>query len=275
MYSIIADSCCDMTPELRKELGVVSVPLTLTLDGKTYEDDDKLDLPAFMKEMAACKGHIGSAAPSPHLYQEAFAKYSPTFGITLSKNLSSTYQSAMIGQKMAKDAGAHTYIFDSKSASAGEILIAVELRKLIDQALEKSEIITRMENFIAHMKTFFVLDSVENLQKNGRLNTIVGKIISMLGIKPIMGADGDGKIALFSHARGLKKALLAMVDLIGSSGVDTRHRDMVITHCNNKSMAEELKKWIERKYSFQKIWIVPTRGVSSVYANEKGIVMAF
>ncbi len=275
MYSIVADSCCDMTPELREQLGVTNVPLTLNLGDESYVDDDTLDLPAFMEAMKNCTGRIGTAAPAPELYREAFVAGSPSFGITLSSRLSGSYQSAEVGKALAEEDGALTYVFDSKSASAGEILIAIELRKLIDQALSHSDIIARIEHFIAQMKTYFVLDNVENLRKNGRLNFIVGKIISILGLKPMMGSDGDGNIALFSHARGTDKVLEMMADTVAESGMDTHGKDLVITHCNNPGMTEKLKALLESRFSFAKIWVVPTRGLSSVYANDKGVIMAF
>jgi fatty acid-binding protein DegV len=125
------------------------------------------------------------------------------------------------------------------------------------------------------MKTYFVLDNIDNLLKNGRLNKIVGRIISVLHIKPVMGADKDGNIALFSHARGLNQIVDKLADTIEKSGKKTEGQSMVITHCNNPTLAQKLMTAIQNRYRFKEILIVPTRGISSVYANDKGIVMAF
>lgn len=275
MYSIVADSCCDMNPELQEKLGIVSVPLTLTLGDKYYIDDASLDLPEFMKAMKSHSGKIGSAAPSPGLYCDAFTSQSPSFGITLSSQLSGSYQSAVTGAELAAENGAETYVFDSKSASAGEILVAIELKQLIEKGVERSEIISKIEQFIKKMKTYFVLDSVDNLRKNGRLNFIVGKIISVLGLKPLMGSDGNGNIALFSHARGVDKTLQMMANTVVDSGIDTKGRNMVITHSNNPDIALRLKELIKQKFNFANVWVFPTRGLSSVYADDKGIIMAY
>lgn len=275
MYSIIADSCCDMTPELRQQLGVRSIPLTMKLGDVSYTDDENMDIPAFMEEMKQSKKRVASAAPSPDLYREAFVENSPAFGITLSGNLSGSYQSAVLGQSLAEEEGAEAHVFDSKSASAGEVLAAITLRKFIDMGLEKLDIVHRMEQFITQMKTFFVLDHLENLMRNGRLNMIAGKIISILGIKLLLGSDGNGNIELFGKTRGMKKALAAMADTVEDSRIDTTGRDMVITHCDNQEMAEELKGIITDRFDFNKIWIVPTGGLSSMYADEKGLIMAY
>lgn len=275
MYAIVADSSCDMTPELRQALGVVSVPLTLTVCEASYTDDDSLDLVDYMDKVKHCTGRIGSAAPPPGLYRDAFVGHNPSYGITLSSRLSGSFQSAEAGKDLAAEEGAHTHIFDSKSASAGELLAAITLRKLLDKELTEGEVISRMEQFIARMKTYLVLENVDTLQKNGRLGFIAGTIVSILGIKPLLGSDGDGNIILYGKARGTEKALRMMADKVGDSGINTSGQDMVITHCNNPGMARRLEDMIEKAYDFAKIWVVPTRGLSSTYANDRGVIMAF
>lgn len=273
-YTLVADSCCDLTNELKAEWNVKTVPLTLTLAEESYTDDDALDLPDFMARMHACKGRVGSAAPAPGQYAEAFGT-DDAFTVTLSSSLSGSYASAMSGKEIAEEAGAKVHVFDSRSAAAAEVLIVLKIRKLILEGLEKSEIIQKIERFIQQMRTFFVLDNIDNLYKNGRLNRITATIISTLHIRPIMGADGDGNISLFSHVQGWKQVVRKLADTIQTDGRETEGQSLVITHCNNPTLAEELKAEIERRYRFSEILVLPTRGVSSLYANEKGVIMAF
>ncbi|GFR37867.1 DegV domain-containing protein [Insulibacter thermoxylanivorax] len=276
-YKIIVDSCCDLTPEYRERMQVTTVPLTLTLGEESYVDDEKLNLIDFMQRMKNCTGRVGSAAPSPVLYQEAFRGARTSFAITLSSNLSSSYTSAMLGKRMAEDEdpNADVHVFDSKSASAGQVLLAVKLRRMLDEKLHKSEIVTKLESFIKDMKTYFVLDNIDNLVKNGRLNKIAGKIISILHIRPIMGSDGDGNIVMYGQARGEKQIISKLIDLVANSGRQLEGESMVITHCNNPSLAEKLQDAIMSRFPFKEIIVMPTNGVSSLYANERGIVMAF
>lgn len=259
---------------MKKEWDVTSVPLTLTLAEKEFTDDDNLNLPQFMAEMKACKGRVGSAAPSPGLYADAF-RGADAFAVTLSSSLSGSYASAMTGKSIAEESGANVHVFDSRSAAAAEVLIVLKIRKLISEGLQKSEIITRIERFIQETRTFFVLDNIDNLLKNGRLNRITATIISTLHIRPIMGADGDGNISLVSHVQGWKQVVKKLADTIANDGRPTKGKSLVITHCNNSPMAEELKNEIERRYEFSEILVLPTRGVSSLYANEKGVILAF
>lgn len=274
-YKIVADSCCDLTPDLKKQLGVTTVPLSLTLGNKTFVDDETLNLTEYMEEMKSFTGKIGSACPSPGMYKEAFTGALAAFAITLSSKLSGSHASAVMGKALAEEEGAQVHVFDSKSASAGELLIAVKLHKLIHDGLQHSAIVSTIEAFIDEMKTYFVLDNLDNLIKNGRIGKLAGKLISGLGIKPIMGSDGDGSIVFVSPARGENQIIEKLADTIEKSGRQTAGECMVITHCNNPGLAGKLMNAIQHRYHFSEILVVPTGGLSSMYANNKGLVMAF
>jgi DegV family protein with EDD domain len=166
-------------------------------------------------------------------------------------------------------------VFDSKSASAGEVLVTIKIAELLAQGLQKAKLIEAVDSFIKQMKTYFVLENIDNLLKNGRIGKITGKLISVLNIKPIMGSDGDGNIELFSHARGQKQIIDKLADTIRSSGRETDGQSLVIAHCNNPGLAEKLTEAIRSRYRFRDILVVPTRGISTVYANNRGVIMAF
>jgi DegV family protein with EDD domain len=265
-----------MTPQLAEQLGVASVPLVMRLGREEYVDDETLDLPGFMKKMKACVEKVGSASPSPLHYMEAMIEAGRSFVVTLSSKLSGSYESAALGKTYAEENGTHdVHIFDSKSASAGELLIAIKIRELIANGIDKDQIIKSIGNFIDNMKTYFVLERYDNLLKNGRLNKISAKLISILNIKLIMGSDGDGNIALFEKPRGTSQMLDKLLALVTNSGKKTNGETIVISHCNNLPLAQQLSNAISKRFSFKDIIIVPTRGISSLYADDKGIVLAF
>lgn len=275
-YRIVADSCCDMTPQLRERLGgVISVPLTIRLGEKEYVDDDNLDLPGFMRDMEINQEKAGSSAPAPMLYQHAIEEAGNAFVITLSSRLSASYESAVSGKGMAEENGATAHIFDSKSATAGEVLIAIKVKELIDRNEHARNIIEKITGFISGMKTYFVLENYDNLLKNGRMTKVTAKLAQIMNIKLIMGSDGDGNIALYNKARGKKKMLKELLSLISKSGKGSKDDTMVITHVNNPSLASELCDMVKEQFRFKEILIVPTRGLSSFYADNQGIVIAF
>jgi len=275
-YKIIVDSCCDITPQLEERLGVISVPLTMMLGEKEFTDDENLDLPGFIAEMKACTEKVSSASPSPFAFQEVMEAVKHAFVVTISSQLSGSYSSAGLGKKHAEENGIiDVHVFDSKSASAGELLLAIKIREMLSKGMPKEQIIKAVNSFINGMKTYFVLERYDNLIKNGRLNKIAGKIINALNIKLIMGADGNGTIALFAKPRGTKQMIEKLMSFIGNREKPTTGETMVISHCNNSSLAKQLSDAVKKQFDFKEIIIVPTKGVISLYADDKGIVLAF
>ncbi|MCL1918858.1 MAG: DegV family protein [Peptococcaceae bacterium] len=276
MSRIITDSCCDMTPEMKKEMGIISAPLTMMLGNKEFRDDEDLDMTRFMDEMENFTGKIGSASPAPFLYQKAIEDAGEAYVVTLSSKISASYNNAVIGNTQAEENGrGKAHIFDSKSAAAGQTLIALKLHELIRDGIPKEGIIESVNRFINGMKTYFVLENYDNLLKNGRLHKIAGSLLRMLNIKLIMGADGNGEIDLFAKCRGTKQMVQRLLSLVESSGREGRNENLVISHCNNRTLAEHLKTLVMERFKFKKIYVVPTGGLTSMYADNKGIVLAF
>ena len=269
-YKIIVDSCSDLTPELEERFGIITVPLHLRLGQKEYMDDANLDLAAFMEEMQACKEKVGTAAATPAAFADVMTQ--DAFVVTVSAALSATYSNAILA---AEDVPADIHVFDSKSASAGGTLVAIKVRELISKGLPKPQIIESVNNFIDEMKTYLVLERFENLIKNGRLGAVKGKIASVLNVKLLLGSNGAGEISLHAKVRGTKQMLDKMLSLISSSGRNTTGENAVISHCNNQSLADQLAGLIRQKFDFKEIFIVPTRGTSSLYGDNKGIILAF
>jgi len=269
-YKIIIDSSLDITPEMEASFGIISVPLHLRLGQKEYMDDANLNLAAFMEEMQACKEKVGTSAAMPAAFSEVMTQDS--FVVTVSDKLSATYANAVLA---AEDVSADVHVFDSKTSSAGGTLIALKIRDFISRGMTRPQIIEAVNNFIDGTKTYLVLERFENLIKNGRLGAVKGKIASVLNVKLILGANGEGEITLFSKARGTKAMLEKMLSLVGTSGRETTGENMVISHCNNLSLAQQLAGMVKQRFDFKEIFVIPTRGTASLYADNKGIIMAF
>jgi len=275
-YHIIADSCCDLPADLQQQWDVTVVPITLTLGDKEYMDDSALDVAAYIRDMNAYPGKPDSACPSPGRFEQAFLNADESFAVTLSNELSGANASAMLGKTLAEEDGKHyVHVFDSLSASAGEMLVVMKLKQLLSGGLAQSAVVQGMDTFIKNMKTFFVLDNLTNLVKSGRVSKIKSTLISVLNIKPIMGSDGHGRITLFSHARGERQIVERMAALVDKTDEQTMNESMVIAHCQNPGLAEKIKAAVEACHKFKDIFIVAMHGTSSMYANEKGIVLAF
>ncbi len=273
-FRIIADSSCDLTPKLKKELAVETVPLSMSLGHEVFVDNDELKVDEFIKRMNEYKHQARSSCPSPHDFMEKCGKDGTTFIVTLSSKLSGSYASAVIAKDMLAEQGVDSYVFDSKSASAGQLLVVKRLRELIDKGLGKLKIIEELEIFIAEMKTFFVIDNLDNLVKNGRMSKVTGIIAGALNIKLLLKSDGQGEIALHAKTRGLQNAVVKLAEIIGEVCKDTAERVLAVTHCSS-GYIDMFSAMVREKYTFRDIIIAPTGGLSGMYANNGGLIIAF
>lgn len=276
-FKIIGDSCLDLTPELKTQLKIKKIPLSLMLGDEENIDDETLNLPEFMAKMKSCTEHVGSACPSPAAYAEAFESDVPVFAVTLSASLSGSYESAVMGGNIAVENGTcpKFHVFNSKSASCGETLIAMKIRDLESEGHDFDEIVKIVEEFIDSMKTYISLESLDNLIKNGRLGKIPAKILSAAHVKLIMHADNTGNIGLSSYAMGAKQKISRLISLIEKSCKRTEGERIVITHCCAAELAKKVAEAVQARFKFGEIHVIATGGLSSLYANEGGIVVAF
>lgn len=272
---IISDTCLELNEELEKKLNIKLVPVHLDLGDKTYLDDEDLDIRNFIDQMHAYDGVAKTAAPSPQAFYNQMLGYDEIFVITISSKLSTIYNSATIAKDMFLDEfpDKKVHVFDSKSAVSGQTLVAIKIQELIDQNLSFEEIVEQVEEFIRQMRTYFILENLDNLVKNGRMSRLAGKIASVLSINPVCKGK-DGVIEVVNKARGMKAGINRLVDELLKGLEETASKTLVISHVLKPERAEEVKRKAMELATFKDIQIVGAKGITSVYANEGGIVVA-
>lgn len=276
-YLILCDSCTDFTGAMEKDPHFVRIPLTLHIGEQDIVDDETFDRKDFLARVAAYPECPKSSCPSPEKYMEYFDQADDIYIITLSGHLSGSYNSAELARKMYLDehGAKNIHVFDSKSASAGQCLIALEINRRAGQGMAFAQLVAEISSFTDGMGTKFVLETLEMLRKNGRLSNITALLVNALNIKLVMTSDGNGQIDKYSQARGMKKAISRMADAVSSDAISPTERTLVISHCNNAARAELVKKTILEKVPFKNVIITETGGVSSLYAADGGIVVAY
>lgn len=274
-YKIVVDSCCELPEELSKDPRFERVPLGLEVGDYRILDDDHFRQQDFLKRVAACPTCPKSSCPSPERFMEAYnADVDHVYAVTLSTHLSGSYNSAKLGADLCREkyGKKHIHVVDSLSASGGEAQIALKLMELEEEGLPFEEIVKQAESYRDSVKTYFVLDNLETLRKNGRLSGVKALVASTLNIKPVMGAD-RGQIIQLSQTVGIKKALGKMVEYAAKEVVKPEERRLIITHCNAPERAGQVKQMILENASFKECIIMDTRGISSMYANDGGVIV--
>ena len=277
---IIADSCCDLTPTLRRVLRVRTASLTIRVDDGEFIDDENLDIPALMAAMKQSANAPTTACPAPEAYAAMMAQAPMTFVVTLSSRLSGSYNAACVGRDKALEANPSLKIcvLDSESASAGETRIVMLLRDLIDAGLAFEEIEQRARAFIAPMRTRFVLEDLSHLVKNGRISKMAGFVGTVLNLRPLMADNGHGEIVCLEKIRGTANAMKKLVEHVAAETADAARASivLVLSYCNCAPRALELQKNLLASCAALKdVIMVPTGGISTVYADDGGVVLAF
>lgn len=275
-YKIVVDSCCELPEELKHDPRYEIVPLTLIV-GDSYErlDDDGFDQKEFLRAVAECPVSPRSACPSPEKYMEAYRTDADhVYVVTLSSKLSGSYNSAVLGKNLYHETYGEKqiYVVDSRSASCGETQIVMQIARWEDEGMGYEEITEKIEKFTDGMHTYFVLDNLDTLRKNGRLSGVKALVASTLSIKPVMAGD-QGSIVQLGQSVGIKKALAKMVDYVVRDVVDAEKKCLMITHCNNQERANSVKEQILSKVKFKDVLIMDTAGISSMYANDGGVIV--
>lgn len=276
-YKIIIDSCGELLEEWKNNEHFESVALTLNVGGENIIDDETFDQADFLKKVAACPECPKSACPSPERYMRAFdCEADHIYAVTLSAELSGSYNSAVLGSNLLNEEkpGRQIHVFNSRSASVGQTLIAMKIQECEEAGYSFEKVIETVDAYIAGQHTFFVLDNLETLRKNGRLSKAKALVASALKIKPVMGSTDEGSICQLDQARGMNKALVKMAEQIVAKTQNSETKTLAISHCNCHERVVLLRNALQERMNVKDIVILDTAGVSSMYANDGGVIVA-
>lgn len=239
------------------------------------QDDETFDQKEFLRQVAAYPRCPKSSCPSPEKFMEAYHdEAEEVYVVTLSSHLSGSYNSAELGKSLyiEKYGDKKIHVVDSESASCGETQIAEKIVEYKEAGLSFEETVKKIEVFKRQMRTYFVLDNLETLRKNGRLSGVKALVASTLNIKPVM-VGNLGVIEQKGQAIGINKALAKMADCIVGDVKNPQERTLMITHCNCPERAEFMRGLMEKRASYRSILVMDTAGVSSMYANDGGVIV--
>ncbi len=275
-YVIVMDSCGERTEEMRRDERIIPAPLTMQVDQYSFVDDDTFDQQDFLKKVAASPNCPKSACPTPEYYKNAYEKAEKrAYAVTLSAELSGSYNSALLAKSLVLEERPQMqiHVFNSRSASIGETLITRKIQECEEAGMEFDALVEAVESYIDGQNTYFVLESLDALRKNGRLSNVKAFLASALKIKPVMGSTPEGSIVQLDQARGINKALMKMVDYIVERVEDPEKKVLALTHCNNPERGEMVRDAIMERIRVKDVILLDTGGISTLYASDGGIIV--
>lgn len=275
-YRIIVDSCGELTEDMRTSEAFEAAALTMEVGGERIVDDETFDQASFLAKIDASLECAKSSCPSPDAYMEKYhCDAERVYVVTLSAELSGSYNSAELGKNLYYEeyGEKQIHVFNSKSASVGETLIALKIEECEKAGMTFEQVIETVDSYIENQHTYFVLENLDTLRKNGRLTGIKSLVAGALNIKPVMASTPEGTICQIGKSRGMKKALTKMVESVEAGAVDTKNKILAISHCNCKERALAVEQMIREKLDVKESIILDTAGISSMYANDGGIIV--
>ena len=278
MKKILVDSgCCLMEIENIAD-GIVydRVPLKILMGDKEFVDDENLDVDQMIEEMYAYQGKTSSACPSPDEWAEHFREADEAYVLTITGTLSGSHNSAMVAKHMVEeeDPTKKIYVLDTLSAGMEMTLLVQKLHELLKAGTPFEEVCVTMDEYCKnHTRLVFVLYSIENLVKNGRVSKIAGMAAGILGLNVVGRASEIGEIGPIAKTRGKKKTAKAVLDEMETQGY--HGGKVIISHCQNPEGVEMIKEIISSKYDHAVFESMRTRGLCSYYAERNGLMIGY
>lgn len=272
-FKIVSDSSSD----LRTLEGVdfASAPLKIITDEKEYVDDSSLDVNSMLADLKVYKGRSKSSCPSAGEYAEAFAGAENVFCITISSNLSGSFNAANVAASQIRESNpdVNIHIIDSLSTGPESALIIEKLRELINEGKEFDEIKAQITEYHSHTRLIFALESMRNLANNGRISQLTAKMAGMLGIRAIGRASDVGTLEMICKSRGPLSTAMDIITNMVNDGYDGGR--VKIHHANNLSAAELLRDRLRDRFPDARIELATAGGLCSFYAEQGGLLVGF
>lgn len=272
-FRIAADSSCNLLALDGADF--VSVPLTIRTDAEEFRDDASLDVDAMVAALRATKGRSYSACPNIAQWEEAFGERGDVIAFTITSGLSGSYNAACAAKEICRqrDPSRRIHVVDSLSAGP-------EIALLIEKALSETRagadfdgVRRAVQEYRERTRLLFALESMHNLAQNGRVNRLLATMAGVLGIRAVRQASAEGTLEMLGKARGARRTrqlMLSEMERLGYRGGSAR-----IGHCQNETLALEIRDEIRRRFPAADAQIHPLRGLCSYYAERGGIMLGF
>ena len=262
-YVLITDSSADLSQEMVQELGVTVLPLSFTIQGKTYRnypDNREMDLPLFYDMLRAGELAITSAvnvAEYTQAVEPILQEGKDVLILAFSSGLSSTYQASVLaaGELREKYPDRKIYTVDTLCASLGQGLLVYLAAQEQRKGKSIEEVRDWAEETKLHLCHQFTVDDLHFLKRGGRISATTAVVGSMLQIKPVLHVDNEGHLINIGKARGRQASLKALVDKMEKTVTEEGRKTVFISHGDCRKDAVTVADMVRERFGTQDIRI--------------------
>ena len=276
-WKIVSDSSCDLRGAdfACEQTGFTTVPFFIRIGDREYEDAEDMDVVEMITAMELCDELGSTACPAPMAWADEFREAEQSIAITISKNLSGSFASAVAGRDLSltEDPTKRIAVLNSRSTGPALAMCIEHMVEWIKEGKPFEQVTELATDLLRNTKTIFTLSCFDNLVKNGRMSKFTGFVAKKLGMWGIGIGNPEGRIAMKGKTRGVNRVVNAIIEDMHERGF--RSREIIISHCQNPVLAEKLRERVLEVWSNAKITILMTRGLDSFYAERGGLIVAY
>lgn len=261
IIKVVTDSGADLPPSVAAELNITVVPLAINFESERFRDGVDISPDVFYDRLRAGE-HPSTTQPSPADFAEVYAKIGKEADVIISCHLSGemsgTVQSAALA---SRESDVPVHVLDTRSASMGIGHIAVEAARMAQEGMDVEHILSRLQSIIERQKALFIVDTLEYLQRNGRIGRAQAFVGGLLNIKPLLTLE-DGVVSPLERARGRVAALGRLFDSLAAQ-YDDEPIYASLVHADVAEEAERVKEQLMSRFNVQQLIVTqlgPTIG---------------
>lgn len=282
-YELISDSCANLTDEMIDEFGVHILSLVVRCEDKEYYSYTKgqiTDNQKFYAMMRAGKQLVTSQIDMEQcrsMFEQFLKQGKDILYLAFSSALSGTYNvAAMVAKELAEQyPERRIYVVDSKCASMGQGLLLYYASNLKKQGKSMEEVRDWMEENKKHLCHWFTVDDLNHLKRGGRVSAATALVGTVLGIKPVLHVDDEGRLINMSKARGRKASLKALVDRMEQTCIDPEKQMVYISHGDSLDDAKLVEQMVRERLHVKDVKINYVDPVIGAHSGPGTIALFF
>lgn len=273
---IIVDSVSDIPHDLAAEKGITILPLTVNFEDGSYSDGIDLTADTFFDKLREAKKLPTTSQVPPGVFMETFEKYLGEYDhiicITMSSTMSGTYASACTAKELLGSDRIH--VVDSKAVTFGYGMIGLEAADMVKEGRSLDDILARCEYMVAHIRYLFIVDTLDYLQKGGRLSAGEAFIGNLLNIKPILTIE-NGVLKPIDKVRGRKKSIRWVLDYVKKQQIDFTKVKLAAYHAVDAGFLDELIVELKEQQPVNEIFYSKVGAVVGTHSGPGCIAVSF
>ena len=275
---VVVDSTSSLLPEDIGDLPISVVPLQITLNDQDYKDSIDLAAEEFYRRISIAGTKASTGAPTPAAFEASFtADTTDVLCITLSSQLSATYNAARLAMELCEstESTQRIRLLDSATAGGAVGLIALAAARAAMEGQTLERVFETATATASRVHFIGVIETVEYLRRGGRIPRVASWAVSLLNIKPVLSMNpGDEKIRMMARPRSKLKAVEMILDFIGVKAGDTPLH-VIVMHAARPDEAKVLMERIKTRFGCAEALTVPFTPVIGAHTGPGLLGVAF